>query len=49
MPIKAKTLIEEYNIPEGKILGLKLKKIEEKWINNDFQITSKEIQKIILD
>ena len=32
-PIKAKNLIEKYNIPEGKLLGIKLKKIEEKWIS----------------
>ena len=48
MPIKAKTLIEKYNIPEGKILGFKLKKIEQKWIDNYFKISDEEIQKIIL-
>jgi len=46
-PIKAKNLIEKYNIPEGKLLGIKLKKIEEKWINNDFKISEKEVAQII--
>ena len=47
MPIKAKTLIEKYNIPEGRELGNKLKTIEEVWTNNNFQISDKEIQKIV--
>ena len=46
-PIKAKNLIEKYNIPEGKLLGIKLKKIEEKWINNDFKISEKEVAQVI--
>ena len=46
-PIKAKNLIEKYNIPEGKLLGVKLKKIEEKWINNDFKISEKEVAQVI--
>ena len=46
-PIKAKNLIEKYNIPEGKLLGIKLKKIEEKWINNDFKISAKEVAQVI--
>ena len=47
MPIKAKNLIDQYNIPEGKELGFKLKVIEEKWIENNFKISDKEIEKII--
>ena len=46
-PIKGKNLIEKYNIPEGKLLGIKLKKIEEKWINNDFKISEKEVAQVI--
>jgi len=46
-PIKAKNLMESYNIPEGKLLGIKLKKIEEKWINNNFQVSEKEIVQLI--
>ena len=37
----------EYNIPEGKELGVKLKKIEEKWVENNFEISKLEVQKII--
>ena len=47
MPIGANTLMTKYNIPEGKILGYKLKMIEEIWINNGFNITEKQIQKIV--
>ena len=46
MPIKADVLMEKYNIPEGKELGTRLKAIEEVWINNNFQISDKEVQKI---
>mgnify|MGYP001341213906 FL=1 len=37
----------EYNIPEGKELGVKLKAIEEKWVENNFEISKLEVQKII--
>ena len=47
MPIGANVLMTKYNIPEGKILGNKLKMIEEMWVKNDFQILDKQIQKII--
>jgi len=47
MPLKANTLIEKYNISEGKELGDKLKAIEEVWANNNFQISDKEVQKIV--
>jgi poly(A) polymerase len=47
LPINAKTLIEKYSIPEGRKLGVVLKKIEEKWIDNDFELSEKEIQKTI--
>jgi len=47
MPFKANTLMEKYNIPEGKELGNKLKRIEEIWVNNNFQISEKEVQKIV--
>ena len=46
-PIKAKSLIEKYNISEGKLLGVQLKKIEEKWINNDFKISEKEVFQVL--
>ena len=47
MPLKASTLIEKYNIPQSKELGLKLKKIETKWVDNDFTISEKDILKLI--
>ena len=49
LPIKANFLINEYMLSEGKELGLKLKTIEEKWLNNNFKITENEIKKIILN
>jgi poly(A) polymerase len=47
LPIDANTLMTKYNIPEGKTLGNKLKLIEETWVRNSFQISDKQIQKII--
>ena len=47
LPIGANVLMSKYNIPEGKILGSKLKLIEETWVQNSFQISEKQIQKII--
>ena len=46
-PIKAKYLMEKYNISEGKLLGVKIKQIEEKWIENNFNVSEKEIEKVI--
>ena len=39
--------MEKHNIPEGKLLGIKLKKIEEKWINNDFKVSEKEVVQVL--
>ena len=47
MPLKANILIEKYQVIEGKELGKKLKKIEEVWVNNGFNISDKEVQKIV--
>jgi poly(A) polymerase len=47
LPIDASTLMTKYNIAEGKMLGNKLKLIEEIWVQNNFQISEKQIQKII--
>jgi poly(A) polymerase len=47
MPFGAKILMEKYDIPEGKTLGNKLKKIEENWVNNNFQLSEDQINKII--
>jgi poly(A) polymerase len=48
MPIKADYLIKNHNIPEGRELGIKLKKIEQKWLNDSFRISDTEVAKIIL-
>ena len=47
MPFKANILMEKYNISEGKDLGVKLKKLEEAWTNNNFQISDNEVRKIL--
>ena len=47
MPVSANKLISEFNIPEGKTLGNKLKIIESKWVENNFKLSEKEINKII--
>ena len=46
-PIKATHLIKNYNLSEGKMIGIKLKKIEEKWISNDFKISENEISQLL--
>jgi poly(A) polymerase len=47
MPLRAITLMTKYNIQEGKNLGVKLKAIEEFWVDNNFTISEKEVEKII--
>ncbi len=47
LPFRAITLMTEYNIPEGKKLGAKLKEIEKNWVENNFEISKLEVQKII--
>ena len=47
LPITAKTLMTDFNIPEGKTLGNKYKSIEEIWVNNGFKISDKQVQKVI--
>ena len=47
MPINAKILMSDHNIPEGKTLGNKLKMIEEEWVDNNFELSDKQINKII--
>ena len=46
-PIKAKDLITEFNLKEGKELGEKLKKIENTWLKNNFKISHNEIKNIV--
>ena len=49
LPINANYLINEFNISKGKEIGIKLRKIEDKWISNNFKISNKEIEKLILN
>ena len=46
-PIKAKNLMKTYKVSEGKMLGIQLKKIERIWINNNFEISEKEILNVL--
>ena len=46
-PVKAKNLIDQFNLKEGVQLGKKLKELENVWINNSFKISNKEIEKIV--
>ena len=46
-PIETKNLMQEYDLVEGKTLGKKLKLLEEFWVNNDFNISKDQINRII--
>ena len=46
-PIKTKKLMEDYKLIEGKELGIKIKELENIWINNNFKISEEEIEKTI--
>ena len=47
MPIKADEIMRKYKILEGKNLGLKLKQIEEDWVDNNFNISDQQIENIV--
>ena len=47
IPVSASNLMIKYNIPEGRLLGSKLKILKQIWVENDFVITEKQIEKII--
>ena len=47
MPVKAEFLMQKYEIPEGKLIGEKLKRIEEMWVKNDFKISDQEVDSIV--
>ena len=47
LPINADLLMTKYNIPQGKMLGDKLKKIEEEWVNNNFEISNAKLENIV--
>ena len=39
--------MSKFNISEGKVLGDKLKIIEDEWVKNNFQISDKQVENII--
>ena len=41
-PVKAKNIMEQFNIKEGRELGQKLKNLEKLWVNNSFNISDKD-------
>ena len=47
MPIKARDLIEKFDLKEGKLLGSILREIEEHWLNNNFKISNNDIENIV--
>ncbi len=47
MPIKAKDLIENFDLSEGRLLGLILREIEDQWLNNNFKISNNQIEEIV--
>ena len=47
MPIGANVLMEKYKIPEGKLIGVKLKLLEDQWVKNNFQISEQQVESIV--
>lgn len=47
-PIKAKNIMEKYNLKEGEELGQKLKYLENLWVENSFNISEKEVKNTFL-
>ena len=39
--------MDDYKLKEGRELGVKLKKLENIWIDNNFKLTKDEIEKTI--
>ena len=46
-PIKAQVLINDYGLKEGRELGQKLKNLEMKWIENNFNLSKKDMEKVL--
>tara|TARA_B100000941_G_C28490088_1_gene547366 strand:- start:636 stop:1907 length:1272 start_codon:yes stop_codon:yes gene_type:complete len=46
-PITAKKLMDQFDMKEGRELGNKMKELENLWLNNNFKISSEEIESII--
>ena len=49
LPISGDDLIKDFGLPEGEIVGEKLKEIENVWINNNFKISDNNLKKILED
>tara|TARA_X000000368_G_C23023976_1_gene709322 strand:- start:640 stop:1923 length:1284 start_codon:yes stop_codon:yes gene_type:complete len=47
LPIKAKDLMEKFDLKEGRLLGSILKEIEEQWLKNNFKISNNQIEDIV--
>ena len=47
LPVGADLLMSKFQIPEGRTLGNKLKKIEETWVQNGFKISDKQVEQIV--
>ena len=41
--------MEKYNLQEGKELGQKLKSLENLWVENNFNISEKEVENTFLN
>ena len=39
--------MKKYEIPKGKLIGEKLKRIEEEWVKNNFKISDQEVDSIV--
>ena len=39
--------MQKYHVLEGKLLGIKLKKIKDKWVINDFKVSEEEVEEVI--
>tara|TARA_Y100001958_G_scaffold126866_1_gene94602 strand:+ start:41 stop:1306 length:1266 start_codon:yes stop_codon:yes gene_type:complete len=46
-PIKAEDLMKKFNLTEGKKIGENLKLLEDFWIENNFSITEKDLERIV--
>ena len=46
-PISGEELKNKYGFESGELLGNKLKALEKKWIENDFFIDDKEVEKFL--
>ena len=46
-PVKAQLLINDYGLKEGRELGQKLKNLEMKWIENNFNLSKKDMEKVL--